>query len=298
MNFLEDSLLVAAHPDDEILWFGGVVADVGDVVTVFEDFWPDPAIGPARREALEVFPRKIRSLGIAESASYGCADWTAPVCTEHGLALNAKFGGRNMKQRLMYARGKAPDPIREDGYARTARQIEQRLRPLLRGKRNVFTHNPWGEYGHEDHVQVFRVLDRLRTEIGFKLWMSNYCTERALPFACTYFGNAAGQSLRRKPNLAFIEEAVDAYKRTDCWTWDDDWVWFPEETYVEAPREQKVGRPQDWLMPLNFFTIDTPKVSVPPRIEERVGGARGYDLGDTLFPGGSKRPGMETAPQI
>ena len=57
------------------------------------------------------------------------------------------------------------------------------LAPMLTPDMNVFTHNPWGEYGHEDHVQIFRALDHLRRRIGFTLWMSNYCTERSLPLA-------------------------------------------------------------------------------------------------------------------
>ncbi len=72
-------------------------------------------------------------------------------------------------------------------YRENYETLYRTLQPRLKPDMNVFTHNPWGEYGHEDHVQVFRVLDRLRDEIGFKLWMSNYCTERSMPLAMQYF---------------------------------------------------------------------------------------------------------------
>ena len=51
-TMLSNSMIVVAHPDDELLWFGSILKQVDQVVVVFEDFWPDPSIGPARAEAL------------------------------------------------------------------------------------------------------------------------------------------------------------------------------------------------------------------------------------------------------
>ena len=80
-DMLKNSVIIAAHPDDELLWFGAILKRVDQVIVVFEDYWPDPAMGAARAEALANFPHdNIRSLKIAEAASYGCADW-AKVCT-------------------------------------------------------------------------------------------------------------------------------------------------------------------------------------------------------------------------
>src|SRR5690606_34980381 len=58
-------------------------------------------------------------------------------------------------------------------YRRNYAMIRSRLADQLLAGMNVFTHAPWGEYGHEDHVQVYRVLESLRDEIGFTLWVSN-----------------------------------------------------------------------------------------------------------------------------
>ena len=30
----------------------------------------------------------------------------------------------------------------------------------LKDFKNVFTHNPWGEYGHEEHIQVFKAIEK------------------------------------------------------------------------------------------------------------------------------------------
>ncbi len=36
--FLRNSVIVAAHPDDELLWFGSVLKDVERVILVFRRF--------------------------------------------------------------------------------------------------------------------------------------------------------------------------------------------------------------------------------------------------------------------
>ena len=51
-TMLENSLIVAAHPDDEVLWFGAILKRVDRVIIVYEDHWPEPEIGRARAEAL------------------------------------------------------------------------------------------------------------------------------------------------------------------------------------------------------------------------------------------------------
>ena len=45
--------------------------------------------------------------------------------------------------------------------------------------RNVIAHGPWGEYGHEEHVQVFRVVASLATEMGFRLWLPAYVAPKS-----------------------------------------------------------------------------------------------------------------------
>ncbi|MCA9476132.1 MAG: hypothetical protein KC563_10075, partial [Nitrospira sp.] len=53
--------------------------------------------------------------------------------------------------------------------------LRKKLTDILGGYQNVVTHNPWGEYGHEEHVQVYRAVKDLQASIGFNLWISNYC---------------------------------------------------------------------------------------------------------------------------
>jgi LmbE family N-acetylglucosaminyl deacetylase len=258
-DFLKNSMIVAAHPDDELLWFGSILKDVDRVVIAFEDYWPDPKMGEARRKALAEFPHhNVSSLAIDEAATYGLANWQSPELSEYGILLNKRYKRRVLKQKVKRFLGMSAAPkitIREH-YKSNFFRLYNGLKPQLTSDMNVFTHNPWGEYGHEDHIQVFRVLEKLSQEVGFKLWMSNYCTERSLPLAMTYFGNHELNTIQLPVNKRYADKVADVYKRAGCWTWCDEWKWFDHELFIEAPREQKLSQTQSKLIPLNLFNIN------------------------------------------
>ena len=128
---------------------------------------------------------------------------------------------------------------------------------------NVFTHNPWGEYGHEEHVQVFRVLACLREEIGFRLWMSNYCSDRTMPLAMRYFSPEPKPWVRLPADKKLAREIAQLYMRYDCWTWSPDWAWFDDECFMEAPHGEQALEPRGHLFPLNFFAIGGGRIPWP-----------------------------------
>jgi hypothetical protein len=264
-EFLRNSVIIGAHADDELLWFNSILRQVDEVIVVFRDFWAQPGLGARRDAALAEFPRgQVSCLRIAEAGAYGCADWTQPLVTEEGIALGFEANRREITRmaRLSFSRISVLDraKVAEDSVTRAYNAnfhaIYEALKPRLSADMNVFTHNPWGEYGHEEHVQVFRVLQRLREEIGFRLWMSNYCTERAVPLAMRYFSTAPGGYIRLPTDKAFAEAVAAVYKKHDCWTWADDWAWFDEECFMEAPCQGSDAVAHRHLFPLNFFTID------------------------------------------
>jgi hypothetical protein len=264
-DFLRNSVIVGAHPDDELLWFNSILRDVDAVIVVFRDFWAQPEIGAKRAAALAEYPRgNVTCLDIGEAGAYGCADWSQPVLTDHGIALGLEANRREVTRlaRLSFSRVAPADrvPVGRAGVARAYEAnffaIYRSLKERLTAEMNVFTHNPWGEYGHEEHIQVFRVLQKLREEIGFRLWMSNYCTDRAMPLAMRYFESCPGGYIRLPTDKAFADQVAAVYKQHDCWTWADDWAWFDEECFMEAPRAHSDSEPHRHLFPLNFFTID------------------------------------------
>lgn len=262
---LEDCVIIGAHPDDELLWFSSILHEVDEVILIFRDFWAHPGLGPARSAAIAGYPRAaVTCLNLAEAGVYGCADWRRPVLNEFGIALGPEASRRTLAHTFRRALGRiglgrgfpaAPQGI-ERMYEANYAAILKALRTRLHSGMNVFSHNPWGEYGHEEHIQLFRVLQRLREEIGFTLWMSNYCSERALPLAMRYFDSVPQQYHRLATNRDFAGKVASVYKKHGCWTWADDWMWFADECFMEAPRVESIAKPGEFLFPLNMFTID------------------------------------------
>lgn len=264
-EFLRNSIIVGAHADDELLWFNSILKNVDQVVVVFRDFWAQPGLGERRTKVIAEYPHPaVTCLGIDEAGAYGCADWSAPVLTEHGVALGFEANRREITRmarrsllKVAVNNGiRVADESVVRAYEANFQAIYNALKPRLSREMNVFTHNPWGEYGHEEHIQVFRVLDRLREQIGFRLWMSNYCTERSLPLAMRYFRSAPGSYIRLPTDKAFADTVAALYKKHDCWTWAEDWAWFDEECFMEAPRAATGIEPHRHLFPINFFTIE------------------------------------------
>jgi len=257
-DFLQNSIIIAAHPDDELLWFNSILEQVDQVLLVFEDYWPDPSLGEARRSALEKYPHSnIRSLKVAQAATFGCADWSMPKLSPEGLQFGKTVIFRDLKQTAKRLIGKScapPEGIKAH-YQRNYRLVYEALKPVLTSDMNVFTHNPWGEYGHEDHVQLFRIVSDLRSEIGFTQWMSNYCTDRSLPLAMTYFDYEARDWVEQPTNITYAEKVACVFRESGCWTWRDDWKWFRTECFIPAPHSQARPGPQRSLLPLNMFNM-------------------------------------------
>ena len=257
-TMLQNSIIIAAHPDDELLWFGAILDRVDQVVLVYEDFWPKPEVGKARAAVLDNYPRgNVSTLRISEAGTHSCADWNNPRLSDYGIELGFEAQKRDLKQKVKRVIGTSNAP--PCGIAKRYRdnfdRICDMLRPVLRPDMNVFTHNPWGEYGHEDHIQVYRAVEKLRQEIGFTQWMSNYCTERSLPLAMRYFDNADEDFVQLPVDPAFADSVADVYRKHDCWTWADDWKWFPFELYRTAPETMADQQGQPHLFPLNMFRL-------------------------------------------
>ena len=148
------SAVVAAHPDDEILWLSSAMQ--------------------AARPCRPVLWRALRQAGKG-----GCA----PPGGGRSAAAQPRQP-RDPRKRHAAAGGLAPSGDDTDRHGHCRRRARQRyddnfntllaeLRPVLAGCADVYTHNPWGEYGHPEHIQVYRAVTALQAELGFTVWFSN-----------------------------------------------------------------------------------------------------------------------------
>ena len=97
---------------------------------------------------------------------------------------------------------------------------------------NVWTHNPWGEYGHEEHVQVYRAVTKLQKIYNFKLWFPAYVSNKSKKLFIRYIDVLENNKNKYKTNYKVIEKIKKIYIKNGCWTWFDNWTWFDEEWFI------------------------------------------------------------------
>lgn len=215
---LSQCCLVAAHPDDEVLWFSSILGRVGRVVLCFEECEDYPELGPGRRAVLAAYPRPdVSSLRLPEPCSVHLVDWSRPEFDEHGMRLN----------------GPRATAARRERYRESFQTLRTALATRLRNEVAVFSHNPWGEYGHPDHVQLARVLDSLQPELGFRHFHSGYIAHRTMPLAAQVLPRL-GRWFELPTENTLAEPIAALYRQERCWTWPADHRRFTTETFLEA----------------------------------------------------------------
>lgn len=245
-DMFQKTALVVAHPDDEALWFSSIVRRIDEIVICFLGVGSRPDLTEGRRRCSESYPfENATFLSLQESEVYNCADWSAPVLTRYGLEVtkqNNSMPGFSNKR-----------------YRDNFEELRQQLSTRLRNCRNVFTHNPWGDYGNEEHVQVFRVIDNLQQEFGFGLWFSNYCSSKSYGLMLRYISGFGSSYRTMEADRELGERLKHLYQRNKCWTWYEDFDWFTHECFMRSRRGEAGAGSAGHIFPLNFIKVRAPK---------------------------------------
>lgn len=203
--------LVVAHPDDEILWLSSVLDQVDLVVFCFGDIPDDPRASEGRLAALaELSLARFLSFHLPSAGAFRCVDWSHPMSTEVGMAITDLDARRN--------------------YEKNYRILRRRLGGILKEFSTVYTHNPWGEYGHPEHVQIHRVVETLQAEHGYRLGFTGYIGPRSAGYARILAGRYAwDRGVRLPTNRRIVRRLRRIYKRHDAWTWTPYHRWPSHE---------------------------------------------------------------------
>lgn len=218
-EILQKLAIVMAHPDDEVLWACSALRAAERIVLVYGELPCAPDLTAGRRAAMAAFPLPTLDwLEMTESGVFDSASWPEVRETDYGLYPHPAL--RVLKS------------FNPDRYRAQFAAMREALRPRLTGMRNVIAHGPWGEYGHEDHVQVFRVVASLAAEMGFQLWVPAYFapkSEALMHRNLRYFGRPTPPMAI---DAALADEIAQIYKRTGTWTWFDSYVWPASERFL------------------------------------------------------------------
>jgi hypothetical protein len=211
------SAIVVAHPDDECLWLSSVLATADRVVFCFGDQFERAKSSAARRRAVAALPlADLTDLNLPESGAGFSVDWTNPQVTQFGIAIaNAAARGR---------------------YEANFSKLLDALRPVLADCDTVYTHNPWGEYGHAEHIQVYRAVAALQAELGYTIWFSNYVGPASWSLALKFGAEPSWTHCRTlSPDKATALCLMRVYRRHGAWTWTRFHRWPELETLYAQP---------------------------------------------------------------
>lgn len=210
--------VVVAHPDDESLWLSSVVASADRIVFCFGDPFERPKMSVARRQAVAALKLTgLVDLRISESGAGFSVNWALALPTDAGVEI------ADAAARMRY----------EANYPK----LVEALRTVLVECSDVYTHNPWGEYGHAEHIQVYRAVAALQAEFGYMIWFSNYVGAASWPLA-QRFGRQPSWTQRRivQPDLLTARRLMHIYRHYGAWTWTRFHRWPAHETvYMQPP---------------------------------------------------------------
>jgi LmbE family N-acetylglucosaminyl deacetylase len=214
----ERHAVVVAHPDDEALWLSSALAGAARVIFCFGAPYGKPEKARARRNAVAALALPgLADLAIPESGAGFSFDWCRPEWSDFGVVINV--------------------PRASARYRYNFGVLLAALKPLLSGVDAVYTHNPWGEYGHAEHVQVYRALTQLQRELGFVVWFSNYVGDQSWPMVSALLDTPLWFARRVAPSQSALARRLQwTYLRHGAWTWNWTHRWPSQQIlYAQSP---------------------------------------------------------------
>jgi hypothetical protein len=154
------------------------------------------------------------SLELVESGTRKLVDWPRTRFTAAGIEI--------------------ADPDGQARYEANYAALLAALPPRLADCTEVYTHNPWGEYGHPEHVQVYRAVAALQAELGYTIWFSNYVSPLTWQLA-RRAGPCWAQREEARPDRSFARRLFWSYLRFGAWTWPLSHRWPKREVFYAQP---------------------------------------------------------------
>jgi hypothetical protein len=192
---LNDLTTVIAHPDDEIIFGWALLKYTKKIIAVVDD--------------------KINS--------------KFPQWKDRGLAFIEVGKKLNIETiNLGYT-----SQFSVDSNTRKLEIIENQILELIKEKEYIFTHNPWGEYGHPDHRFVYQIIkDNLKSNqklIMSDIFLSQHCKNKGIDTKIINPIQFFAQKEKNYQKILIDKYKIDAefyysiqeiYKKYKCWTWE------------------------------------------------------------------------------
>jgi LmbE family N-acetylglucosaminyl deacetylase len=221
---------VVAHPDDEILWLAPAVAKATTIIAALATHSSAPNVTRGRELVRASYPVPFQFLGLREAGVYRRSDWLRRSPSEHGVTLSESC-----------------PPERAALYAENYSSMLELLDPYVSRHPVIYTHNPWGEYGHEEHVQVSNAVQALAKRHGCTVWVwdgfqQGELLRQGMRLRSDYFAGRTAPLPSRALTVdsSLYREVRQLYVSHGSWTWDDLYEPPPVSKYLQLVRQGEV----------------------------------------------------------
>tara|TARA_B100000242_G_scaffold275177_1_gene230064 strand:- start:9746 stop:10666 length:921 start_codon:yes stop_codon:yes gene_type:complete len=227
---LNNSVLIVAHLDDEIIFASSLINHVKKIIICFCSNSNEKELTKSRRNLIKNFPnKKFIFLKLEENNAL-----LKKLCHKN---LNRRFILHDEKE-INYVKTRLEN---DQDYNQFKRILKNRLLLELESVDNVFTHNEWGEYGHFDHININNIVRELTFKKNINLFCFGYIAERNFYCLKNYLKNInPNESLELNTNKKIFQNFKELYIDNNCWTWYANYE-LPEKEFFYFIDSTKKG---------------------------------------------------------
>ena len=245
----EQKVLVVAHPDDEILFASSILKTIDLIIICFGGIRFEKDISKGRNKAILKFKEmgyKIDYLNIMQARE-----------TLSGINF-LNFDKSILKNYL---------DLNPDEIYKNSKILEKQLLLKLKNATLVYTHNPWGEYGHMEHIQIFKVINKIRKKLNYEMFVTGYVSNLSKVSAIDSSYLVFRKPIMIKTNKLIYNSFKQIYLKNKCWTWIKNYK-LPEYEYfykVKKKRKNTLKKIQSNLI-LNYIYMGNPLFLITKKI--------------------------------
>jgi hypothetical protein len=226
--------IIVAHPDDEVIFFSSILKSASKIIFCFDQS-QDKIVNLGRRTIKKSFPLKNACfLNIKEANIFNEANWKYPEKKSNDFILN--------KNRF--------------AYRKNYLKLKSYLLKIITKGDTIYTHNPWGEYGHEDHVLVFNVIKSLKIKFQLSIFVNNYVSNKSYNFMRVNQHLLSNTVQNKTIDKKLVDKLKKFYISNLCWTFDDNYKWPKKEIFIKINSniKSKYQKINNTKVPLNFLS--------------------------------------------
>ncbi len=205
MKNIKNGILIVSHPDDECLFASSILDKVSTLIICFENLPFENKITFGRKNSTKNYPLKKLTL--------------INLCLSQANKSFIPNNWFSIKDDCYGIRG----GYKEKSYRRNFKTLLFELRKYIPPNSTLISHNPWGEYGHEEHCQLFKVVFKIAKETNSDFYVSGYCGNLSIYFAKRKLHLLNEEYSKFKTNKKLFSKLKNHYFKNGCWTWYKDY---------------------------------------------------------------------------